>query len=212
MKLNTRFVLCYYVPLMFDLLALIILFFSITLHEVAHGYVALLYGDQTAKLQGRLSLNPFRHVDKFGTIILPLLLYFSGMPLIGWAKPVPINPNNFRDPRKGMLFCALAGPLTNFSLAFIFAVLRKIIPLHGFFEYLLINGIFINLVLGTFNLIPIPPLDGSRIVSYFLKGEWLYKYNRIEPYGIMIILVLSYFGFLNFILRVFDPLFKIFLQ
>lgn len=197
---------------MLDLLALIILFFSITFHEVAHGYVALLYGDQTAKLQGRLSLNPLRHVDKFGTILLPLLLYFSGLPLIGWAKPVPINPNNFYDPRRGMVFCALSGPLTNFSLAFIFVVLRKIIPLHGFFEYILINGIFINLVLGTFNLIPIPPLDGSRIVSFFLKGEWVYKYNRLEPYGILIILILSYFGFLNFLLKLFTPLFKVFLQ
>jgi Zn-dependent protease len=197
---------------MLDLLALIILFFSITFHEVAHGYVALLYGDQTAKLQGRLSLSPLRHVDKFGTILLPLLLYFSGLPLIGWAKPVPINPNNFHDPRKGMLLCALAGPLTNFSLALIFVILRKLIPLHGFFEYILINGIFINLVLGTFNLIPIPPLDGSRIVSYFLKGEWFYKYNRLEPYGILIILILSYFGFLNFLLKLLNPFFKVFLQ
>ena len=197
---------------MFDFFVLIILFFSITLHEVAHGYVAFLYGDQTAKLQGRLSLNPLRHIDRFGTIILPLLLYFSGMPLIGWAKPVPINQYNFRDPNKGLLFCSLAGPLTNFTLALLFTIFRKILHLNGVFDYVLINGIYLNLVLGTFNLIPIPPLDGSRVVSYFLKGEAAQRYNRIEPYGIIIILILSYFGFLGFILKLFNPFFRFFLQ
>lgn len=197
---------------MFDLLILVVLFFSITLHEFAHGYVAFIYGDQTARNQGRLTLNPLKHIDPFGTILLPLLLYFSGAPLIGWAKPVPINPYNFSEPKKGLLLCSLAGPLTNFSLALILTVLHRVFHLVSWLDYLLINGIYINLILGLFNLIPIPPLDGSRLISYFLKGRAAARFNQIEPYGILIIIALFYLGFFNFVVKLFNPIIKIFLQ
>ncbi len=197
---------------MLDLFVLVLLFFSITLHEVAHGYVAYRFGDQTAKLQGRLTLNPLKHVDPFGTILLPLLLFFSGAPLIGWAKPVPINPSYFQKPREQMMWCAVAGPLTNYTLALFCAILRKLLPLPQFLDYILVNTAYINLILGTFNLIPIPPLDGSRVVSNFLRGDLAYRYEKLEPYGILIVILLSYLGFLNFFLNLFRPFFKLFLQ
>jgi Zn-dependent protease len=196
---------------MAEILIIIVIFISITFHEVAHGYVAYLFGDTTAKYRGRLSLNPLKHIDLFGTIILPLLLFFSGMPVIGWAKPVPINPNNFPDPKKQMMWTALAGPLTNFTLALLLSFIRKVVPLPTIIQFVLINAILINLVLGTFNLIPIPPLDGSRVVSNFLSGSLAYKYSRIEPYGLVVLFVLIYFGFFRLLLNLLMPLFKLFL-
>ncbi|MDD5569408.1 MAG: site-2 protease family protein, partial [Candidatus Pacebacteria bacterium] len=146
--------------------ALIILFFSIMIHEISHGSVALALGDPTAKEQGRLTLNPIKHIDPIGTILLPLLLVIAGTnTIIGWAKPVPINFNNVTDKRWGALKISLAGPAANFALAIIFALIIRFIPIvySGLFPIFELVVIY-NLVLGIFNLVPIPPLDGSHIL------------------------------------------------
>lgn len=192
-----------------------ILFFSIVLHEVAHGYVAFRFGDNTAKIRGRLTLNPLKHIDPLGTILLPLLLLFSGTHfIIGWAKPVPVNPANFYNRRRDMLWVGLAGPLTNFTLAFICSLIFKITPTSFvLLKHLLLLAVQLNLLLGLFNLIPIPPLDGSRAVAYFLHGKAAYWYDRIENYGLLIIFILAYTGLLkyllNFMFFLFNPLFRI---
>ena len=194
------------------LIIFFIIFISIIFHEIAHGYVAYLFGDNTAKNQGRLTLNPFKHIDLFGTIILPLMLFYTGAPVIGWAKPVPINPYNLPQPKKNMIWIGAAGPLTNYTLAFLLSVLKKTALFGTLTNALLTQAILINLILGTFNLIPIPPLDGSRIVAGFLKGDIARKYDRLEKYGILIIFILAYLGILGNILNFFMPLFRWFLQ
>lgn len=200
---------------MFFLWTFVILFFSVVLHEVAHGYVALRFGDTTAKFNGRLTLNPLKHIDPLGSILLPLLLLFSGTRfIIGWAKPVPINPANFYNRRRDLVWVSLAGPLTNFTLAFICSLIFKAVPASlVFFKQLLLLAIQLNLLLGLFNLIPIPPLDGSRAVAYFLHGKIAYWYDRLEPYGLVIIFFLAYTGALKYLLHfmffLFNPLFRI---
>lgn len=170
---------------------------AIVLHEVAHGYSAYLLGDPTAKSQGRLSLNPVRHVDMFGTIILPGLMALSGGPVFGWAKPVPVNPAYFRDRRTGWFITGVSGPAANLTMAIAGAMIARLGllvggPLFGLIGSVAAFFMQINLVLMFFNLIPIPPLDGSSVVSYFLRGEAERKYHAFGQYGILAIMALIF--------------------
>ncbi|MEL0252860.1 MAG: site-2 protease family protein [Novosphingobium sp.] len=182
---------------------------AIVFHEVAHGWVARALGDPTAAEQKRLSLNPFRHVDPFGTIILPGLLKLSGAPVFGWAKPVPVDFRRLRNPRVGMMLVAAAGPVTNFVLAAIAAVGLGVLvratdsmgePGLGalFLSDNLRNFLLVNLFLGAFNLLPIPPFDGSRIVMGALPAPLARGYARLEPFGLIMVfgllVILPYFA------------------
>jgi len=190
-------------------------FGSVILHEIAHGWVAERLGDPTARMMGRITWNPIAHVDLFGTILLPLILAVTGQPVLGWAKPVPVNAAYFRDPLRGMMWVGAAGPLTNFALALAAAVLFRVLtvpflllPVMPFvFLAKILLGLLVvvaasNLYLGLFNLIPIPPLDGSRILMGLLPREWLPGYLSLERYGILIVFLLLYAGLLH---RVLDP-------
>ena len=180
----------------FFALSIIILLFSVILHEVMHGYVALKFGDRTAQKMGRLTLNPIPHIDLFGTILLPTLLIFTGSPILfGWAKPVPINPLNFSNIKKGELFVSLAGILANFGLAILAAVIYHILSalpqtFPAVAGSLLRFAVSVNLVLGVFNLFPIPPLDGSKVLLALLPYNLAKSYQRLERYGILILLIL----------------------
>jgi len=182
--------------------------FAITVHEVAHGWVAKKFGDNTADQQGRLTLNPLNHIDWLGTVILPGLLLLTGTGFIfGWAKPVPVDARNFKNPRKDMAWVALAGPISNLLMAIGWALLARLGVLIGIeaismpFIYSGVAGISINLVLALINLLPIPPLDGSRVLTGILPNTWAWKYNRLERYGFLILLVLLYTRILNAILE-----------
>jgi len=173
--------------------------FAITVHEVAHGWVAKKYGDNTADSQGRLTLNPIRHVDLVGTIIIPGLLLITGTGFIfGWAKPVPVDPRNFKNPRADMAIVALAGPVSNLLMAIFWALIARVGMTIGSgaamiaepLIYTGIAGISINLVLALVNLLPIPPLDGSRILSGLLPNYWAWQYNKLERFGFIILLLL----------------------
>ena len=172
--------------------------FAITLHEAAHGYVAKRFGDNTAFVLGRVSLNPVRHIDPFGTIIFPTLTLFLGGMLFGWAKTVPVNQGELREPRKHMIWVVLAGPAANFVMAFMWAVLLRILVMlgqvDGFLWEVSLAGISINLVLMVLNLLPIPPLDGGRVLMNIVPFEVEQKLARIEPYGIWILLLLLMLG------------------
>lgn len=181
--------------------------FAITVHEVAHGWVAKKYGDNTASMLGRLTLNPIKHVDILGTLIIPGLLLISSAGFIfGWAKPVPVDPRNFKNPRKDMAIVALAGPVSNLLMAFAWALIIRIglvieIPAVTMpLIYMGMAGITINLVLALINLIPIPPLDGSRIVTGFLPNRLAWQYNKLERYGFLVLIALMYTGGLSFLL------------
>ncbi|MEK7616470.1 MAG: site-2 protease family protein [Patescibacteria group bacterium] len=176
-------------------LSIVILLFSVIVHEVMHGYVAKKFGDHTAEKAGRLTLNPIPHIDLFGTILLPGLLIFTGSPILfGWAKPVPVNPLNFTSLRKGELMVSAAGILSNFGLAIAAALIYHILnALPQTFPFLLGAllrfTVTINLVLGVFNLFPIPPLDGSKVLLSQLPYHLAKSYQRLEPYGILILLI-----------------------
>ncbi len=180
----------------FFAISIIILLFSVIIHEVMHGVVALKFGDHTAEKAGRLTLNPIPHIDLFGTILLPALLIFTGSPILfGWAKPVPVNPLNFSNLRKGELFVSMAGILSNFGLALLAALIYHLLnampqTFPAIVGSLLRFTISINLVLGIFNLFPIPPLDGSKILLSQLPYNLAKSYQKIEPYGFLILLVL----------------------
>jgi Zn-dependent protease len=184
------------------------LLLAIIVHEVSHGYVANLLGDKTAKLSGRLTLNPFKHIDPVGTIAVPLLCLLCGSFIFGWAKPVPINSNNLKNFKKDTALVAIAGPISNFFMALMWAMFLKymalyfpphLLPLGRIF---LINmgyaGITINILLLIFNLIPIPPLDGSRVIFSLLPKSIANFYGHLEQYGFIILLILMYFNGLSF--------------
>jgi Zn-dependent protease len=179
---------------------LFVILFSAILHEIAHGVAALLLGDETAKNQGRLTLNPIPHIDPLGTIIVPLLLLLSpARMLFGWAKPVPFNPYNLKNQRWGPSIVGVAGPLTNLTIAVIFALFIRFIP--GISEDLeIFLGIIViaNIILGVFNLLPIPPLDGSKVLFAILPPSMMGVQNVLERYGFMILLFFIFFsgGFL----------------
>jgi len=186
---------------------------AVILHEIAHGLVAEQLGDPTARDAKRITLNPIRHIDPFLTIILPAVLILSGSGIVfGGAKPVPVNPLYFKNPRKGMLWVALAGPVTNFILALIcYLALITVSAIEvkswlwlvpytivvSWFAY----GVLINLILGLFNLLPVPPLDGGRIAVGLLPESLAYKYARLERYGFLIVVALIYFGIPQMLLK-----------
>ena len=181
--------------------ALLVLILSIVFHEIAHGYVAYRLGDPTAKASNRLSLNPLRHVDPFGSVLLPLILVMTNSPvLFGWAKPVPVNPGYFRDVKKGMMLVGVAGPASNLVLASAAALVFRVLGPDGLIGLFLVQVCIINVVLALFNLIPVPPLDGSRVVVGFLPEDMARNYLRLEPYGFLIIFGLLWVGALNYVL------------
>jgi Zn-dependent protease len=183
-----RFITIYAIPVIF----------AITLHEAAHGYVAKMFGDNTAYVLGRVSLNPVRHIDPFGTIIFPTLTLFLGGMLFGWAKPVPVNQGELRSPRKHMVWVVLAGPAANLVMAFMWAILLRVLVMsgqtNGFLWEVSLAGISINLVLMVLNLLPIPPLDGGRVLMNIVPLNVERQLARIEPYGIWILLFLLLTG------------------
>ena len=179
--------------------------FAITVHEVAHGWMASRLGDQTARLMGRLTLNPLKHIDPIGTIVVPVVMLMFTPFMLGWAKPVPVDWRNLRHPRRDMAWVAVAGPAANLLMLLIWLLLIKLILAAGVgnetyaapFIAMALAGVTINIVLIVLNLIPIPPLDGSRIVSSLLPPRGAYLYNRLEPYGLLIVLVLLFTGVLG---------------
>lgn len=176
------------------LLQIFIFFFSVVIHEYSHGFTAYKLGDPTAKMRGRLTFNPLAHIDLFGTIILPLSLFFLGSRIIfGWAKPVPINFLNLRNPKRDIVLVGVAGPLANVSVAVILSLILKVNLPSLLFELFEI-AILINLVLAVFNLIPVPPLDGSRILMGLLPNNLAYKLSLLEPFGVFIIFLLLMLG------------------
>jgi Zn-dependent protease len=196
----------------FFIFQLIVLLFSVVVHEVAHGLMALRLGDHTARLAGRLTLNPLKHIDPIGSVILPLLLaLIPGGVVFGWAKPVPYNPYNLKDPRKGGALVAAAGPLTNISIALIFAALFRFggAFLSAQSIELLATVVLINIALAVFNLIPIPPLDGSKILFGFLPRSTDAFQGVLERYGFIILIILIFSG-LNFLSPAVMYLFRIF--
>lgn len=174
--------------------------FAITLHEAAHGYVARRYGDNTAMLAGRITLNPIRHIDPVGTILVPIAILVSsslmgvGAFLFGWAKPVPVNFGNLRNPKRDIRYVAFAGPGANFLMAMLWAILLKFQLSTGFAEPFFVEmakaGIVVNLVLAALNLLPILPLDGGRILFSLLPSSAAYSFSRTEPYGMIILIAL----------------------
>ncbi len=181
---------------------------AITVHEVAHGWMAMRLGDRTAMMLGRLTLNPLKHIDPFGTIVLPALMLVLGGFVFGWAKPVPVTWENLRRPKRDMAIVALAGPVANLAMALLWLL---VVHFGGWLMegnewlgaplvYMGVAGIFINVVLMVLNLLPLPPLDGGRIAVGLLPGPLAWRYSRIEPYGMIIILVLFFTQILGSIL------------
>jgi Zn-dependent protease len=177
------------------IMILVVLLFSVILHEVAHGYTAFRLGDPTARDAGRLTLNPLKHIDPFGTVVLPLLLHLVNSPfIIGWAKPVPVNPYFFRDPRRGMMLVAAAGPLTNITLLMLSALAIRVLQalLHPLLITFLVYSCYINIILALFNLVPVPPLDGSNLLAGILPSRLRQTYVRLGRYGVFVVLPVIY--------------------
>lgn len=175
--------------MMFLIISFIIILLTITIHEFAHAKVADLLGDPTPRLAGRLTLNPISHIDPIGLLMLIVVRF-------GWAKPVPVNPYNCRDPRTASLFISLAGPLSNFLVAWVVAIVFRNLPTGlNFLVYQIFSyTIFINLALGVFNLIPIPPLDGSHILEFFLPPHRLESFYRLQQYSFILLIAIVFFG------------------
>ncbi len=185
------------------------LLFAITVHEVAHGWVARRLGDPTAMMLGRLTLNPVKHIDPIGTLLVPGLLLLAGGPVFGWARPVPVTWQNLRKPKRDMTLVALAGPMANLGMAILWALVARAglllsqAQLSWFGVPMLLMGevgITLNLILMALNLLPLPPLDGGRVLVGLLPGPLAWKFGRIEPYGFFILLALLATGLLNAIL------------
>jgi len=202
------------------------LLFSVTIHEVAHGYIALRMGDHTAQKAGRLTLNPIKHLDFFGSLLLPLMLKLTGSPIIfGYAKPVPVNFSNLRNVRKSTIYVAAAGVSSNFILAFLSGVLFQILTYYKWLwqtsifnpfimdlHSMLFYSVLINLILAIFNLIPIPPLDGSKILAMCLPAPLRIQFVRLERFGMIIIIFLLLTNLLDKLLSFFlTPMFNILL-
>lgn len=180
--------------------------FAITLHEAAHAYAARYFGDNTAYSLGRMSLNPVRHIDPIGTLLIPIVLYFAGSPfLFGYAKPVPVEFGRLRNPKRDMAWVAAAGPAANLFMALLWMMLAIGLEFTGsqeeFFQRMAQAGVLTNLVIFAFNLFPVPPLDGGRILTSFLPHRLSYKFAQLEPYGFFIILGLLFFGVLHYWMR-----------
>ncbi len=187
--------------------SLFVILFAITIHEASHGWAANKLGDPTAMALGRVTLNPIAHIDLFGTILVPILLVVMGAPAFGWAKPVPVNPYNLKNPRRDNLWISFAGPAANLAVSFVFLslflILKSLVP--GIFRLqglllILYYMVLLNAFLAVFNLIPIPPLDGSGILSGLLSRQAAEKYDRIRPYGFFILIILIYANVLSFII------------
>ena len=186
------------------LIYIIPLLFAITLHEAAHGWVASKLGDHTARMMGRVTLDPTKHIDPIGTIAIPLVLLLSSSGFIfGWAKPVPINFNALRNGKNGMIWVALAGPGANIVMAvcWLFVMIIAINMNIAVLIEMGRIGILVNCVLAVFNLLPIPPLDGSRVISALLPNRLAYQYNQLEQYGLYILLGLMFLGGFNYLVR-----------
>ena len=186
------------------LIYIIPLLFAITLHEAAHGWVASKLGDHTARMMGRVTLDPTKHIDPIGTIAIPLVLLLSSSGFIfGWAKPVPINFNALRSGKNGMIWVALAGPGANMFMAICWLFIMIIAIKMNIFVLIEMGrvGILVNCVLAVFNLLPIPPLDGSRVISALLPNRLAYQYNQLEQYGLYILLGLMFLGGFNYLVR-----------
>jgi Zn-dependent protease len=177
--------------------------FAITLHEAAHAYAAKYFGDTTAFMQGRMSLNPVKHIDPIGTLLIPIVLYFAGSPfLFGYAKPVPVNFGNLRKPKRDMAWVALAGPGANLVMALMWLVFALVLNAMNageeFFMRMAQAGVLTNLVIFAFNLFPIPPLDGGRVMTSLLPHRYAYKFAQLEPYGFFIVLALVFLKVLHY--------------
>jgi Zn-dependent protease len=177
--------------------------FAITIHEAAHGYVARALGDNTAFVLGRVTLNPIKHVDPMGTIVMPLLLYFAtgGAFLFGYAKPVPVNFGQLRHPKRDMVWVALAGPASNFAQALLWAIGYTLLVGAGVNERFFLDmckaGVLVNLVMWAFNLFPLPPLDGGRVLTGLLPRRMAWSFSRIEPWGFFIVMALVLVGIVS---------------
>jgi Zn-dependent protease len=195
------------------LIQMAVLIFSLSIHESAHAWTADLFGDPTARYLGRVTLNPLPHIDPVGTILFPLIAAISGIPLLGWAKPTPVNPLNLRNPRRDNIFISAAGPFSNIlagigffiGLKLIFLLYKMGLPLaRSVLEPLVIictYGVMINFILAAFNLIPLPPLDGSGVLAGLLPHDLADAYDKIRPYGFILLMLLLYLGVLSKILR-----------
>ena len=179
-----------------------LLIIAMTTHEFAHGWVAYKLGDSTAKYSGRLTLNPLAHIDLFWTIILPFFLFITtqGQFVFGAAKPVPINYWSLRNPKRDIIWVGLSGPLANFIFALVLSMFLRFIPLPDLLYFVFQNLVMINIILGVFNLVPIPPLDGSRILSGLLPDRLSYRMSMLEPYGFIIVVILIWMGLFDFLI------------